>query len=50
MPIGLAEFVDNPKLRCPVILLCDTSGSMSGAPINAKRGLRVFPVTPQTRF
>lgn len=35
MPIGLPEFVDNPEPRCPVILLCDTSGSMSGAPINA---------------
>ena len=34
MPIGLPEFVDNPEPRCPVILLCDTSGSMAGAPIN----------------
>lgn len=50
MPIGLPKFVDNPEPRCPVILLCDTSASMSGAPINATRGLRVFPATPQTRF
>ena len=35
MPIGLPEFVENPEPRCPVILLCDTSGSMSGEPINA---------------
>ncbi len=27
MPIGLPEFVENPEPRCPVILLCDTSGS-----------------------
>lgn len=41
MPVGLPEFFDNPaEPRCPVILLCDTSGSMSGAPINATRGLR----------
>lgn len=38
MPVGLPEFVDNPEPRCPVILLCDTSGSMSGAPINALNG------------
>ena len=43
MPIGLPEFVDNPEPRCPVILLCDTSGSMSGAPINAlNSGLAAF--------
>lgn len=43
MPIGLPEFVDNPEPRCPVILLCDTSGSMSGAPINAlNAGLAAF--------
>jgi len=42
MPIGLPEFVDNLEPRCPVILLCDTSGSMSGAPINAlMQGLRL---------
>ena len=27
------EFVENPEQRCPVILLLDTSYSMSGAPI-----------------
>jgi len=27
------EFADNPEPRCPVILLLDTSGSMSGNPI-----------------
>ncbi len=43
MPIGLPEFVDNPEPRCPVILLCDASGSMSGAPINAlNAGLTAF--------
>ncbi|KJH70312.1 vWA domain-containing protein [Aliterella atlantica] len=43
MPIGLPEFVDNPEPRCPVILLCDTSGSMSGEPINAlNAGLAAF--------
>jgi uncharacterized protein YegL len=33
MPVGLPEFVDNPENRCPVILLLDTSASMSGKPI-----------------
>lgn len=43
MPIGLPEFVDNPEPRCPVILLCDTSGSMAGQPINAlNAGLVAF--------
>jgi uncharacterized protein YegL len=43
MPIGLPEFVENPEPRCPVILLCDTSGSMSGEPINAlNTGLVAF--------
>ena len=32
MPVGLPEFVENPENRCPVILLLDTSGSMSGQP------------------
>ncbi len=27
------EFADNPEPRCPVVLLLDTSGSMSGEPI-----------------
>lgn len=43
MPIGLPEFVENPEPRCPVILLCDTSGSMQGEPINAlNMGLAAF--------
>lgn len=43
MPIGLPEFVENPEPRCPVILLCDTSGSMQGEPINAlNEGLAAF--------
>jgi len=33
MPIGQPEFVENPKNRCPVILILDTSGSMAGKPI-----------------
>ncbi|OMQ22800.1 vWA domain-containing protein [Serratia oryzae] len=32
-PFGDAEFAVNPEQRCPVILLLDTSYSMSGAPI-----------------
>lgn len=31
---GGAEFLDNPEQRCPCLLLLDTSGSMSGAPID----------------
>ncbi|WP_233220857.1 vWA domain-containing protein [Chlorogloea sp. CCALA 695] len=43
MPIGLPDFVENPEPRCPVILLCDTSGSMAGAPIDAlNEGLATF--------
>jgi uncharacterized protein YegL len=35
--------VTNPAPRCPVVLLLDTSGSMSGAPIEELRaGLRQF--------
>ncbi|MBW4603518.1 MAG: VWA domain-containing protein [Calothrix sp. FI2-JRJ7] len=33
MPVGQPEFVFNPEPRCPVVLLLDTSGSMSGQPI-----------------
>jgi len=36
MPVGqpeFPEFADNPEPRCPVVLLLDTSGSMSGEPI-----------------
>ena len=32
-PFSDVEFVENPEQRCPVILLLDTSYSMSGAPI-----------------
>jgi uncharacterized protein YegL len=43
MPAGLPEFVENPENRCPVILLLDTSGSMSGQPIEElNRGLAAF--------
>lgn len=31
---GLIEFADNPEPRCPLVLVLDTSGSMSGKPIN----------------
>jgi uncharacterized protein YegL len=37
------EFADNPEPRCPCILLLDTSGSMSGEPINAlNEGIKIF--------
>jgi uncharacterized protein YegL len=37
------EFVDNPEPRCPVVLLLDTSTSMSGSRIEAlNEGLRHF--------
>jgi uncharacterized protein YegL len=43
MPVGLPEFVENPENRCPVILLLDTSSSMSGQPIKElSRGVGVF--------
>lgn len=43
MPVGLPEFVENPENRCPVILLLDTSTSMSGQPIEElNRGISVF--------
>lgn len=32
-PFGDAEFALNPEQRCPVVLLLDTSYSMSGAPL-----------------
>jgi uncharacterized protein YegL len=39
----LVEFAENQEPRCPVILLCDTSGSMSGESINAlNSGLATF--------
>jgi len=43
MPVGLPEFAENPETRCPVILLLDVSGSMSGQPIQElNRGLAAF--------
>ena len=43
MDLDLAEFVDNPESRCPVILLLDTSDSMKGAPIaELNSGLAAF--------
>jgi uncharacterized protein YegL len=43
MPVGLPEFIENPENRCPVILLLDTSRSMSGPPIEElNRGLMAF--------
>lgn len=33
VPFGTDNFADNPEPRCPCLLLLDTSGSMSGAPI-----------------
>jgi uncharacterized protein YegL len=38
-----AEFADNPEPRCPVVLLLDTSASMTGDPIaQLNDGLRAF--------
>ena len=44
---GMAEeqalFADNPDPRCPVVLLLDTSASMTGEPIRAlNAGIRAF--------
>ena len=37
------EFVDNPENRCPVILLLDTSSSMSGEAITElNQGVKIF--------
>jgi len=33
IPFGTDSFADNPEPRCPLVLLLDTSGSMSGRPI-----------------
>ena len=41
--LSQAEFADNPEPRCPVVLLLDTSGSMSGRPIQElNEGLQSF--------
>ncbi len=43
IPFGLAEFADNPEPRCPVLLLLDNSGSMSGEKIQElNAGLATF--------
>ena len=43
MPVGKPEFTENPEPRCPVILLLDNSGSMSGEPIQQlNQGLIAF--------
>ena len=40
---GTDDFADNPEPRCPVILLLDTSGSMSGKPIQElNAGIELF--------
>ncbi len=42
-PFALAEFAENPEPRCPCLLLLDTSGSMSGRPIDElNAGLLTF--------
>src|ERR1039457_3799210 len=33
VPFAGVEFAENPEPRCPCLLLLDTSGSMSGKPI-----------------
>ncbi len=43
LSFGLAEFADNPEPRCPVLLLLDNSGSMSGERIRQlNEGLQEF--------
>lgn len=42
-PFGDAGFAENPENRCPVVLILDNSGSMSGPPITQlNEGLQVF--------
>lgn len=42
-PFADAEFAENPEQRCPVVLLLDTSASMSGDPIRQLNdGLQFF--------
>jgi uncharacterized protein YegL len=42
-PFDAVTFVDNPEPRCACLLLLDTSGSMSGQPIQQlNEGLRLF--------
>ncbi|MCC7052237.1 MAG: VWA domain-containing protein [Gemmatimonadaceae bacterium] len=43
IPFGTNDFAENPEPRCPVVLLLDTSGSMSGRPMAAlNAGLQTF--------
>lgn len=43
VPFDASEFVENPEPRCPCLLLLDTSGSMSGRPIEElNAGLQSF--------
>jgi uncharacterized protein YegL len=43
MTLSDVEFIKNPEPRCPVVLILDTSGSMSGEPINAlSEGVATF--------
>ena len=43
IPFGSEDFVDNPEPRCPCVLLLDTSGSMSGRPIQQlNEGIQLF--------
>lgn len=43
MDLDRIEFVENPEPRCPVVLLLDTSGSMSGDPITQlNSGIETF--------
>jgi uncharacterized protein YegL len=42
-PLAVVEFAANPERRCPVVLVLDTSGSMSGDPIRrVNEGIRTF--------
>jgi uncharacterized protein YegL len=42
-PFEAASFADNPEPRCPCLMLLDTSGSMSGRPIDElNAGLKAF--------
>lgn len=42
-PFSDAEFAENPEQRCPCLLLLDTSGSMTGQPIDQlNEGLIAF--------
>ncbi len=43
IPFGSDDFANNPESRCPCMLLLDTSGSMSGMPIQQlNEGVQTF--------